>query len=269
MFRKFICAILALFMVFGSVGCSEAMTTGYFDNGNADNEDIVPYGDETLPERKIVYEVNISFDVNVLETAATFLKAQMEADEWFDREVITSTLYSYVIRVKTERLDAFITALQDEFVLRSYSKIGTDISLDYQDATNRILSLEAQLARLLELYDLATLEEMILINEQISDIEVELQELEGTLNQFDSLIEYSEVTLVFYGSAVTSDSPFFNRLANAFVNGFNALVGFVEGLMIVIASMSPFLFILGVLGLGIWFVTSRKKRKAKHPTEQK
>ena len=269
MYKKWIRFMLAMAMVLSSFSCSETMTTNYFNGGNEDNEDVVPYGDETIPERKIVYEVDISFDVNELEEAAAFLKAQMEDDEWFDREVITGTLYTYVIRIKTERLDAFIETLKGEFVLRSYSKVGTDISLDYQDATNRILSLEAHFARLLELYDLATLEEMILINEQISDIEVELQELEGTLNQFDSLIEYSEVTLLFYGSAVTSDSPFFNRLGNAFVDGFNALVGFVEGLMIVIASMSPFLFVLGLIGLAVWFFASRKKRKAKHPSATK
>ncbi len=238
--------------------CSEYPTPG---GQNQDSDDIVAFADETSPERKILYEVDITFDVRDLETASDTLDGFLEADEWFDREVIMSNYRSYVIRVKTERLDAFIDALEDEFTLRSYSKVGTDISLEYQDTTNAILSLEAQLARLLVLYDQATLAEMIIINEQMSNIEVELASLQGTLNQFDSLAEYSEVTLTFYGSSVITQSPFFNRLGNAFVDGFEGLLAFFDGLFIVLATIFPFLVLFGGAGVGIFLAAKRRKAR--------
>jgi len=247
--------VMILVLLFG---CSEQPTPGGTDQ---DFDDIVAFADETSPERKIIYEVDIAFDVRDLETASDTLDGLLEADEWFDREVIMASYRSYVIRVKTERLDAFVEALQDAFTLRSFSKVGTDISLQYQDTTNAILSLEAQLARLLELYEQATLAEMIIINEQMSDVEVELASLQGTLNQFDSLAEYSEVTLSFYGSSVLTKSPFFNRLGNAFVDGFEGLLAFFDGLFIVLATVFPFLVIFVGAGVGIGLVL--KKRKAK------
>jgi len=124
------------------------------------------------------------------------------------------------------------------------------------------LALEAQLARLIELYDQASLSEMITINREISNIEVELQELNGTLNEFDSLAEYSEVVLKFYGSTIVSNSPFFNRLGNAFLDGWNGLISFFDGMFIVIATIFPFALLIGVI-VFIVLVVYRKKKARK------
>ncbi len=249
-------------------GCAQqSLSTVYESTGSGYNE-YSSYSlaildeEETTPERKIVYKVDISFDVRSLDTASATLKSLMNSDEWFDEEIINSSFQSYVIRIKTERLDEFIDSLENEFTLRSYQKVGTDISLQYQDASNRILALEAQLARLIELYDQASLSEMITINREISNIEVELQELNGTLNEFDSLAEYSEVVLKFYGSTIVSNSPFFNRLGNAFLDGWNGLISFFDGMFIVIATIFPFALLIGVI-VFIVLVIYRKKKARK------
>lgn len=265
MFKKVLLFFVIIFSFIGLIGCSEAYD-GSLNNEDyylgSDGDGVILLADETTPERKIIYTVDISFDVNNLEYADDYLNMLVESDEWFDSENLSTTRYTYKIRIKTDRLDDFITSLKDSFSLRSYQKEGKDISLQYQDTTNKILSLEAQLERLLELYDQATLSEMIIINEQISDIEVELQSLNGTLNQFDSLTEYSVVNLVFYGSAVASDSPFINRLGNAFVNGFNGLLKFFDGLLIVIATAFPFAVVIGIVGT-VTLVIYKKSNKKK------
>lgn len=258
-----------VFMIFIFVlGCSQGVEHSEYSVVQ-ESYSLALLPDETTPDRKIIYEVNISFDVRDLETSSDFLKTLIESDEWFDQEVITSSSHSYVIRVKTERLDDFISTLQDEFTLRSYRKVGTDISLQYQDLSNRILSLETQLERLLELYDQATLSEMIIINEAISDIEVELQSLQGSINQFDSLVDYSEVTLVFYGSTIVSQSPFFNRLGNAFVNGFYGLLTFFDVLLIGIATILPFIVIFGSIAVVLVIVYKKRRLKNKSKEEKK
>lgn len=262
MVRKVMSTIVVFLVLLGLIGCNEA-DIGLINEGEQNTIDIIQLADDATPERKIIYTVDISFDVNDLVEAADFLDTLIETDEWFDKENITSTRYSYAIRIRTDRLDGFISSLQDEFVLRTYQKEGIDISLEYQDTTNEILSLEAQLERLLELYDQATLSEMILINEQISDIEVELQALNGALSQFDSLAEYSVVNLIFYGSAITTQSPFINRLGNAIVNGFDGLVSFFDGLLIVIATALPFLVVFGTFGF-VAFKIYKKRTLRKH-----
>lgn len=243
--------------------CSSDYDMGYdYD----DEGEVLATSENGIPERQIIYEVDISFDVKDLEEASNDLKDMLASDEWFDQESLSDTRHAYVIRVKTDRLDTFIEDLKDEFVLRNYEKVGTDVSLAYQDTSNQILALESQLERLLELYDDASLSDMILINQQISDIEVELQSLNHTINTYDSLIEYSRVELDFYGSKVTSQSPFFNRLANGFLNGLNGLIFVLDQLVIVIATILPFGLVLGGIGGATWLYIKKKNRndKSKH-----
>ncbi|MBU1145795.1 MAG: DUF4349 domain-containing protein [Firmicutes bacterium] len=262
MFKKILYFFVASFLILSLFACSEAFYSQTAETNSALSS-IVQLADETTPERKIMYEVDISFDVEDLEESSDFLKAAMDSDEWFDQELITTSLHSYVIRIRTDHLDAFIQTLQDEFMLRSYKKIGTDISIMYQDTSNQILSLEAQLERLVELYDQSTLSEMIIINEQISDIEVELATLQGIVNQYDSLVDYSTVTLKFYGSTIVTKSPFFNRLGNAFVDGFDALLLFFDGLFIVLATIFPFLIVIAIGVFTGFYIYKRKKNKKK------
>ncbi len=259
--KKILFLVVSIIMFIAFLGCSASEGTFVYESNMEVDNEIINLADGATPERLIIYNVDISFDVRDLDEAAEFLDGLIADDEWFDQENLTSNRYSYVIRVKTDRLDDFISSLKEELTLRSYSKTGTDISLEYQDTSNRILALEAQLTRLLELYEDAELSEMIIINEQISNIEVELQQLNGELAVYDSLVEYSVVTLVFYGSTVTTQSPFFNRLGNAFVDGFDALIVFFDGLIIVLATISPFLAVIGVVTVIV--VVSIKKKKAK------
>jgi hypothetical protein len=264
-YMKKIFGILTILVVVLSLSaCDSAYDMGYDDNNYEGEIVVMAAGD--LPERKIIYDVDISFDVRDLSEASNTLKDSLASDEWFDQEVLTDSRHSYVIRVKTERLDTFINDLKEDFVLRDYSKVGTDVSIDYQDTSNQILALEAQLDRLLELYDNASLSDMIIINQQISQIEVELQTLNHTISSYDSLIEYSRVELDFYGSTVTSQSPFFNRLANGFLNGLNALIYVLDHLVIVLVTILPFAIIFGTIAGGTLLFIKKKnlKEKTKH-----
>jgi len=266
MMRKILMALLIGFFLFFSVSCSE--NTYVLDEYNEAVTDVLELGLTDVPERKIIYEVNASFDVNDLDASADILKGFVGTDGWFDQEIIQETRISYIIRIKTDRLDAFTDALKNEFTVRSYSKVGNDISVEYQNSSNRVLALEAQLARLLVLYENASIQEMVLINEQISDIEIELQRLEGDLALFDSLIDYSVVTINLYGGTVATKSPFFNRLGNAFVTGFNAIVGFFDGLLIALATASPFLVFFGAIGITIWLLVKKSAAKERLKKEQ-
>jgi len=265
--KKLIIIMSLVFMVLGLIGCSAEMDSTQLGNENEFN--LVLLENNTVPERKIIYEVDVTYDVEELSEAATFLASLLEDGEWFDREVLQTNVYSYDVRIKTERLEEFIAALNERYEVMTYQKVGTDISLEYQDAANRILALETQLTRLLELYETASLSDMIVINREIANIEVELAELHGTLNEFDSLVEYSEIHLRFYGNTIITRSPFFNRLLGAFVDGWNGVVSFIDGFFIVVAAVLPFAIVFGVPGFFV-IVRIRKHRRVgslKKPVE--
>jgi len=248
-----------LFMVMMSA-CSADYDMGYVDEDSSDSNEVrLATGD--LPDRKIIYDVDIDIDVEQLTEASDTLKTMIESDEWFDQEYISTHSHQYTIRIKTSRLDDFINDLKDEFDVRNYSKVGTDITVEYQDATNQILALEAQMERLLELYEDASISDMILINEQISNIEIELQSLNRTINSFDSLVEYSKVELSFYGESDTNRPPFLTRVANGFLSGIDAFIYVIDGLIVLIATIFPFVVVIGAVSGGV--VIYIKKRNTK------
>lgn len=218
---------------------------------------------EGTPERKIIYRVDASYDVSNINDAVDTLKGFVLEDEWFDQENLSTSYASFTIRIKTERLDAFMLDLKEAFQQRSYNKSGEDISLAYQDKTEKVLSLTLQQERLQALYDSASFSDMIVINKQLSDVEAELRKLEGELNVFDSLVEYSTVEVRLYGSTILTRSPFFNRLGNAFVNGAKGLLSFLDGLVIVVATIVPFAVVFvpaGYFGLKFYKSYQRKQK---------
>jgi hypothetical protein len=256
--KKILSLIVVLFVFTAFIGCSEESLYESQEGNDVDNYSEFSSINES--SRKMIYEVEISFDVDDLEDASVFLKSILNDDEWINKESISSRYQYMEVRVSSDRLDDFIDLLKDEYDVRTYSKDGTDISLEYQDMSNRILALEAQLTRLIELYEEASLSDMIMINEQISNIEVELQELNGQLNVYDSLIDYSVVRIYFYGDTIENETTFLARIGNAFTNGISGFVNVIEGIVIAIVTILPF---VGTVGIVLFIVFKIKKSKGK------
>ncbi|MGB4332380.1 MAG: DUF4349 domain-containing protein [Bacilli bacterium] len=145
--------------------------------------------------------------------------------------------------------------------VKDLNKEATDISLQYQDTENKINSLLAEKDRLNELYADASIDDMILINKRISEIDLLLGELQGDLNRYDSLIEYSTVTLTIRASKKAGDAPFGKRLANSFRNGFTAVVIFLKYLLIGLTVILPAAIILGPVAVGIVVLRNYIKKK--------
>jgi len=250
--------IFVLFLLLGLLaGCSQE---GVIQDDDNESETVILADD--IPTRKIIYEVNLSINTVNLDEAIDDLSSRLESDEWFDRESISDTYATFTMRIKTERLDAFIDAIRDDYKVYQFDKTGTDVSLQYQDKSNRILALETQIDRLLELYENASLSDMIVINGQLSTLEVELQRLNGELAVFDSLVDYSEVNITLRGSRLETESPFIARVGQGFISGWNGLMTFFEEFMIILVTVLPFGILAGGLGFGLRFYIKRRNRKA-------
>jgi hypothetical protein len=257
---------LILLGVFLLLGCS-ANEGFQSDSGVPDNGTNSNLTTNDVPERKIIYTVDLTLYTKDLEAGIETLRSNINSDEWFDYERIGSTNASFTIRVKSDRLDDFIQSMDDGYDVSHYSKTGTDISLDYLDTTNRIAALEAQYDRLVDLYEDASLSDMITINERLGEIEAELLSLEGSLNTFDSLVDYSQVQVDMYQSSASSNSPFFNRLWTAFGNGINGLLTFFDFILIALATVLPFALIIVPTGLGIYYFQRKRNKKKKDKEE--
>jgi hypothetical protein len=262
MMKKLMLFVILLVSTIFMFSCS-SRDLGPIDDDNHD--DRIELTDSNVLQRKMVYKVVTNLRVYDLKGTVEQIKSELESDEWLDRETVSKNHAYLHIRIKTARLDDFLLKLQD-YQMETFEKSGTDISLSYQDKTEKIVSLEAQRTRLVQLYNQATLSDMIIINKQISDLDVQLAKLKGELIMFDSLVEYSEVIITIYESTVITQSSFLNRLLNALLLGVFGILKLIEGALLAIAFLLPILAVMVPLGFGIykgvkWYEKRQKNRK--------
>lgn len=250
--------VLAVSLVFLLVGCSSSQDDKA--SYEEDNTDIVSMT-QNISTRKIIYEVQLSIQVSHVNEVDDHLKTLLMDDEWIDYQSIGGQNASYTLRIRTDRLDQFIEDIKQTYVIQRFQKSGTDISLQYQDKTNRMLAIDAELARLIDLYASAKLSDMIIINSQIAHLEVEKQKLNGELLVYDSLVDYSQVNLTVYGSSVVTKSPFFNRLGRALDTGFTGTINFLDGFIMLLATILPFGIFVSAIGVPLYlFIRFRNKK---------
>ncbi len=241
-------------------------------NTPSDEDGIVLLDVGTSPIRKIIYKAELTIYTKSLDETIDAIYLLKESDEWFDYESISKRSATFILRIKTERLDDVLTTLKSEHQVSSSQKEARDISLNYQDKSDRIAALVIQRDRLLELYEEATLTEMITINQQLSSIEIQIAQLQGTLNEFDSLADYSEVKIYVHQSSIASKAPFFPRVGLAFENGLRAVVSILDGLVIGIVTLFPIAVVFVPVGYGIFRlnkVIKRRMKSKKHNEEPK
>lgn len=152
----------------------------------------------TFENRKIIYRADLEMAVaspntvynNVLDTIANYTAYVEEAD-------ITYKRYAVTIRVLSSEFDQLIEDIETEGDIVSFEKTSEDVTNAYSIFEAHYEALEARHTRILEL--IATAEDLntiLLLEEERADIEAELNQIGNTLANYDSLVDYSTITLL-------------------------------------------------------------------------
>ncbi|MGN0783360.1 MAG: DUF4349 domain-containing protein [Christensenellales bacterium] len=258
-----VCIILAC-LCFLSVGCAKNndMGGGYYPNNSGpESTDKSESGSdgsstETSPDRKIIYSVYVSYVVDNLEGCEESISSKLKNDEWVESSSLSQDYATVVVRIKTERLDEFMSSLDGLGEISSYTKESEDISERYYDKTVRKTALENEQTRLLELQEKATtLADLLAINTRLSEIDAELASINGTLNKYDSLVEYSTVTINLRVTYQGTEYTFWDQL----LDGLSIGLDIAGGLLIFIICAIPY----GAVATGIFFLVRYLVRRNK------
>lgn len=215
--------------------------------------------------RKIIYTANISVKSDDLLQTTRNLKDLLEEDEWFDSEHLTANSNNIVFRVRTSRLDSFISEIRTNYETTNYSLDSKDISLDYISVASQIDSLEAERARLVVLYENANMNDMISINRRIGEIDNNLIYLNRTISEYDSKVDYSTIRVWIYGPTANPNPPSYGtQLSRTFSKGWDTTLALIKGLIQIVVFLVPFLVIVVPAGAAVFGVVYYDKiRKAK------
>ena len=206
------------------------------------------------------------------DAARETLMAAVEANEaWMESASVYGTekdhdrSADYTVRVPVDNYRAFLAAVGEAGSVRNVSENAENITSSYIDVQARLTALEAQRTRLNELADQAeTTADLLEIESQLSDVQYELENYTRQLHNMDQQVSYSTVDI--YLEEVVTLTPtgvtFTERIADAFGGGWDAFVGFVQGLVIALVYLWPVvLIVIAVLAaLCFW-----RKRHPKAP----
>jgi hypothetical protein len=134
---------------------------------------------------------------------------------------------TYTVRVPKDNCDAFLDATGDIGHVVSSSESSTDVGDQYYDTELRLKTLQTKQERLLALMEKADLmEDIIALENSLSDVQYEIEQLTSTLKRYDGLVDFASITVQVNEVIKLSDAPgeadsLGERLAAAFTNGFS------------------------------------------------
>jgi len=103
---------------------------------------------------------------------------------------------SIVARIPKDRLQDFLTRVEDISNVINRRETTENVTLEYVDAESHKKALEIEQERLLALLEkVETLEDIIALEGRLSSVRYELESYEARLRVYDNLVEYSTVTM--------------------------------------------------------------------------
>ena len=174
---------------------------------------------------------------------------------------------SYIVRVPVEQLDAFLDEVQQIGTVTSLRKNADDVTESYYDIETRLETAKAKLTRLQELLASASnVNDMIIIESEISNTQYTIDSLTGSLNHYDSQISYSTVSIdlkeVYKITEENAPLTFGQRIAKAFKESLSGFGNFLEGFVFFLARCWIWILIAAVIVVVV-IIIIRNKRKNK------
>lgn len=148
-----------------------------------------------------------------------------------------------VIRVPSDSLDDFLTALDDLGTVVLREENAEDITADYTDVSTRLSLLRSQLEQLEAMNETAeSVSDLIAIHERATELMAEIESYESTLRAWSSQRSYSSVTLCIEEKLKLTEADgqtLSERMQKAFADSVEWLKSFAQGSAVLLAALAP------------------------------
>lgn len=265
---KLAACVLVVMVLAGCSAMSGASDSGGGDSGGgAPVGESVDEGDEQAgEERAVVVEGWMSMTVDDVAAASADAQeiagraggrvenrdeSREEGEEW-------STL---ALRIPADRLEQVVGELRDLGEVDHVTTTSTDVTDAVRDIDARLAALESTLARLSSFQSEAdSVDDLLAIEREVSNRQAELEQLRAEQASYTDRVDYSSLTLELRSERAAAPLP--DSFWGGLVVGWNALVGFVGGVVVVLGALLPWLVVFGGLALLIIWLTRRLRRRS-------
>lgn len=259
----------------------DSKTSDISDEGAAETDVTAGNGENTAAyndNQKIIKNYYYDYETERFDDAYAYLKSQIDKCQGYvSSSDISGSNYRTLrmtARIPADACDDFISSIGNLGTVVSQSESAEDVTLQYADTESRIASLKTEQERLNELLEKAdNLENIIALEDRLTEVRYELENYQSQKKLYDSLIAYSTVSItleeVNYTVAI-DDSTFLSRITTGLENSFRDIKnGFINFLVIFIVAL-PYLAVWGVvLGIIIWMIRRIIKRRKRKKQERR
>lgn len=231
--------------------------------------------------RKIIRNYDISLATNTFDDNLAYINAKLSELGGY---VLSSSLsgskpeaygdsgrsLSMTLRVPAEKASDFVSGVQQLGKVNYIHDYTDDVTDQYFDVDTRLAVLKDQLERLRAIMvETDNLADIITLEERISEVMLQIEELTGTLKRYDALIAYTTIDLsinernAISGPADTKGTG--ERISEGFTDTLNGVATFFVNFFVWFVSSLPVLIILAAITVAVVFIVKHavKKNRAK------
>ena len=199
----------------------------------SDEESQYSASDTLKKDKKLILTGNLNLETQNINDILSKLLSNVDKYGGYVQKSSTYTrgndtrVYEATIRIPADQYQSFLNDAQGLGNVVSYSQEVEDITDSYTDIEARLNSLKAQEQKVLEFYKSAnTIEDLMAVEERLSQIRYEIEYYESTIKNYDLLVAYSTLHITLQETKVytPTSTSFFTRLANSFKNGFTNFI---------------------------------------------
>lgn len=239
------------------------------DRSGADLE-----GEAGAAERQVITTASAVVEVDDTREAvrravaeATGYGGYVEEREESTDEGGTPTYASVTLRLPQENLEELLEQLEDYGDVTDLSESAQDVTSTYRDLNARIEALETSVDRLIEIMAEAdSAEELLQIETTLSERQASLESLQAELNALEDQVSLSTLYIRFSTEPITEVDR--EGFMGGLQSGWNGLVKFINGFLVVAGALVPWFAILAVPGVVIFLLLRRRRAKRVAPPQQ-
>lgn len=291
--RNLIALMLTLLLVFGMTACGaasmdkapESAGNGFYDvtDDYIVTEDAAESVETSasLPEnRKLIQTVRMNVETEDLDAVLQQVDSRVaELGGYIENSNVENgsayggKRYRYAnitARVPAKDLDAFVDKVGEISNIVSSQKNVEDVTLSYVATESRMKALETEQARLLELLAKAeTMEDLLTVEERLTEVRTELEQVTSALRVFDNQVDYATIHLdieeVTEYTEVKEPETVWQRIGAGFTKSLKGVGNFLKEVFVFLIVALPYLALVAAFALIIIFIIRfsirRKRRK--------
>ena len=244
-------------------------------------------GQVTMPENeKLITTMNIEAQTEDMEVIlgavnekVSELGGYIEAQEIYNGSAYSSYRYRHAyltIRIPAEKLNSFVTHVSERANIVMENRETQNITLTYVAVETRLTALETERDRLLELMEMAVdMEDLLLIEQRLTEVVAELEEVTAQLRVYDNKVSYATVNLNLeevkeYTEIEEEPETVWQRIASGFGKSIRNLGKGLVNFFVFIVSNLPYFVLIGAIAAAVILIVRRvklPKRKKKEKND--